>query len=881
MKSSFPDSIKTYSLGSRKTISQLIISAKNDQRSVASISSVLKNISSIGKYNGLDIQPYSLVSFELFLDFFRDMNLKTLQYYDAMNGISTLFNGYIEILNSELSKLDKNIKELETFTNNFSFISGEDDLYNGNFIESFVDDSNSYFSESFQNKQYDRNGLELDPQCFGIVDSVSGTLKSGTAFINNNYVPKLESYENNFSSYISSSSDITNLFSDSSNKSWNVTVKAPSVITSYNKDFNEINYNFSNIKGANASLTFVFENPQEMNVMRIAPNMGTNFQLIQVIIYSAINPTNSSPSNSSLNNSENKTFLLDSPLLIESIKDISFEKLLVKKIKLVINQPKYKRITNTSSASDNQSKTINAYIQMIRNARSKKHDKLQDVVYSYFTKRNEIFQLSSNVDYIPNYYSYRYPCENTEPLYGSLHEFLSSKKNFVELYNKDKMQNTNKLSHIVESVVAYVLGNKYRMSSNYYIASRPTQDSNNIGSVDFLGSIQINNLQSSHGVEWQNNDPYFAVSNEKTAQQFLSSLDVTNSYEYLFSIKNLKFGNISHSTTSNNSNSYNNSVSSKTVFISKPIDSSGHVNKVKIKSNYFLTKNTNNQSDLNTSATIEFSISSNVNAQKDIDWIPILPYDQDKVYGELLFPSSVNGFAELRFAAKSETIKLYKNGILLPDKSFEVSNSRSVNSINIINYRTHDKYVVEYIPLDIDSTKEIDFSSRFIQSYSTTTYISNGGLGEVVSSTGAENTVRLSYDPCVKYAKFANHTYSFSSGTIGIGGTETYSPLTVILEDGKPAVNLTNYLPNKYVKYRLPDNFINETYYIHSGNSITFSKRVSNARVIYDYIPGSLRYKIVIRNLSSLDNSSYVDNFIMKYQQSANDNLTNKLLKVT
>jgi len=65
------------------------------------------------------------------------------------------------------------------------------------------------------------------------------------------------------------------------------------------------------------------------------------------------------------------------------------------------------------------------------------------------------------------------------------------------------------------------------------------------------------------------------------------------------------------------------------------------------------------------------------------------------------------------------------------------------------------------------------------------------------------------------------------------------------------------------------------------GNSLIFSRKQSNFRVYYDYVPESLRYKVVIRNLNPAKQiSASVDSIILKYSVQNTDELANKLLKV-
>jgi len=873
MRSSLPSYVQTYSFGSRKAVSDLIVLAKNDARSAANIAQSLQGLSSLNQYNGLSISPYSLASFEAFLDFFRDINLKTISYYDAMNGVSTAINSYVSVLNSELAKIEKDVNQLQIFIDNYSFISGEDDLYNGSFVETFSDDSNSYLTESFQNKQYDRDGLELSKDEAASVDIVSGTLKSGSKFSNLNISPKVEEYKNNYTQYVSSSANIYNLFNDAPNKSWSTTIKSPTIITSKIDDSIDIGYDYSSVSGAMASVNLVFENPQTMNCIRMSPNLGTDFQLLQAIIYTATSPTNAGTSGSSSSSSETKILVLKSPLLIDTVKDISFDQTLVKKVKLIFNQPRYKRIINTASIYEQQSKVIDYFVSEVRKLRSKKHDKLQDLVYSYFLRRNEIASLSSNPDYIPNYYSYRYPCEDTEPNYGSIYEFISSKNTFSELNDNQKLKNTNEISRIVQSIVSYVLGDKYRMTPNSYIASQPTGSATSISSVNFLTSSSIGNIQSPHGTSRQDMEAYFDSGDRFDLIKTYSNLDNINYYEYNFSIKSLKFGLIAQPSLQGSN--------SKSFFISKMIDTGGFIDKLKIKSQYFIPKNSNESSEVTQSAAIEFSVTLNPNAQNEIDWIPVLPNDQNSVEAELLFPLEQTGLVKLRFPAVVSSLKVYEQGKLINDSRIVSVDSQVITSFKILNYNKSFTYIAKYTVDPASSANEIDFSRQSVQNYTLKTYSSSDGLGEKLSTVGSENRVSLTYDPYIDYAKFANHIYSPSAGTIGASGVSTYSPVSIILEDGTPAINLTNYLPNKYVKYELPLNSNTETYFIQSGKNITFNKKCSNFKVYYDYIPESLRYKIVLRNLdTSKQISAYVDDFVLKYQQKNTDNFTNKLLKV-
>ncbi len=176
IKNNLPKYIQTYSFGSRKLYSDLIIEAKNDKRSISSIIKKLSISSTLRNYNSISIEPYSNANVDTFIDYFRNLNIETVNYYQSLNEISYILSGMAELMSSEISKLEKNIRELEIYIDNFSFISGEDDLFNGSFIETFSDESNLYTNDNYVGSFRDRDGSIFLTNERAMVDTVSGTM---------------------------------------------------------------------------------------------------------------------------------------------------------------------------------------------------------------------------------------------------------------------------------------------------------------------------------------------------------------------------------------------------------------------------------------------------------------------------------------------------------------------------------------------------------------------------------------------------------------------------------------------------------------------------------------------------------------------------------
>jgi hypothetical protein len=170
--------------------------------------------------------------------------------------------------------------------------------------------------------------------------------------------------------------------------------------------------------------------------------------------------------------------------------------------------------------------------------------------------------------------------------------------------------------------------------------------------------------------------------------------------------------------------------------------------------------------------------------------------------------------ATLRFPSRQQTFRLYKNGVEVSERDFSYSEKSSGRNIVIINYVPSDVYTCKYsVDTSIIDPNLIDFSKYFSQQIFLRSYTENGTLGEKLSTIGSQNSVNLSYNPYVDYSKFSGYEYLETLGTVG---PNNYLPIQVQLEDGSFAVNLTNYLSDRYFRYYQPTSQDRNVYYIHS-----------------------------------------------------------------
>ena len=91
--------------------------------------------------------------------------------------------------------------------------------------------------------------------------------------------------------------------------------------------------------------------------------------------------------------------------------------------------------------------------------------------------------------------------------------------------------------------------------------------------------------------------------------------------------------------------------------------------------------------------------------------------------------------------------------------------------------------------LTCSAIDELHLSTKTI----TRSYSSNGNQGQKFSGTGPGNKIKLDYIPYVE-DKFNNAVYNNNYGSVNITNNIGYSPVTVTLEDGTVAINLTNYI---------------------------------------------------------------------------------------
>jgi hypothetical protein len=813
----------------------------------------------------------------LILDMFRDLDLRVRTQYDISQSVNLLGSSMTNVFGGELQKIEKDISYMDSYINNYSFISGEDDLYNSSFVENFDNEQNSYINENQNMSIPDRDGASFSNSQLANVDNATGTLKYSQNYnflltnISNNEIRSI-SYGSNFSKqFISSDTGVEKIFNSVNSKCWSLTAKSPFVIKTSIFDQPEYSNYRNGVEvpdSAQVAVKIEFSRLLSLSRLRISPNYTKGLLVAQIVVETE--DTRLSTRSSKV---LSKKPLLDATYSLEKDHDIDFDQTYqVKSIIVIFAQTNYSRTKFSPIQSESSSKLISEIVSEIRKSRSDKHDTLQDYVIKFFLKDTEkSYILRNQKVYNYNYTSY-YPDSLSKKNFGVI-EKLSRDEYYSDLDSFNKFKNTSLLSNMIFSVISYTLGSRLRNQlASTYIESNARDATKSVQSMlsSGLAPIGDSNIVDKNLHFFEQN---FVAFDKSDAQNVLNSVETTNMYEYNFSFKNFGMFTLGTSKPSDVSKT-------KSFFVSRKIDTNGRPIKVKMLSDYF-SEIPNKFSQPNADKTsIEFSVSIVDNPVNESDWKPIIPYGDSSVRSEKIFPNS-NGECTLRFEPDLTSIYLYENS-LIKANGLTALNGKNVK-INAFN--PNNSYFVSYIPRNIDLHKEVNLHARGVATPMLISPNYNGSNGEYFNGTSAGNRVRLSNDPYVDYSKFVNATYSPVLGTVTSASAainnhdySNYSPVKVLMSDGNTAVNLSNYLI---------DNFSIEDFYtsdlvlfIHSGDSIIFNKQIKTGfRVLYQYVPNSFRYRVIMRSLTSDPQNYSVDRLIFKFSSEKRDSLLINLIK--
>lgn len=257
--------------------------------------------------------------------------------------------------------------------------------------------------------------------------------------------------------------------------------------------------------------------------------------------------------------------------------------------------------------------------------------------------------------------------------------------------------------------------------------------------------------------------------------------------------------------------------------------------------------------------SVEFSVTNVADPSDESDWIPILPAGDQSVVGERLF-FSLNGVGFLRFPARAgQGVRVYRNGDLVQDFT-EVRGSPGETigiSVPVTIIGPNDIFTCDYIPLGDASV--VSFAPRGFLNVPLVSAFSPDGAGEAFRTTGERNTVTLSRQPYVDPLRVSS---------------DTYSPVTVVLDSGLIAENVTDYSTpgSSPAASQILMEEDQDLHYTHMGTTLQFNTSVYEPfRVFYQYLQNNVRYRVVLRCNSSDIVSPQVDDVHLKAKTRVSD----------
>lgn len=879
-----PNYVSSLKKNARTTVSSMLNNVKADKTQISSLISNLSNYQTNNNFTPTLTTSFSKINRELFISTFREIDIRIRQNFSAINTVGLIINSMIDIFSAEINTIEKDIDILKKFIYNYEYLSGKDDLFNSTYVEKFDNALQDYRSDGSSFVLSDRDGEIFPPNGNAFIDTKTGLLKIGEGIRLNNVMPYIDSVslKTNYEYMEKSTTDFNNVFTETLQDAWSVSIKSPTIIKSNIKEVaNYCPYDTTNISGAQVCAEIFFSSPQEIDTLYITPNYGNGLQLLQVILFgeeeelSIMDQQEFENKITSLAEADNLKIkdisagrniipVLSAPILIDSVTEVCFENKLCKKIILIFNQQTYKRSQNTSDLSELSSRAVYQVAKNIRNNRKFTTDKLQDMVYSLFLLNDTLKGLRKNSKITNNYYGSRYPVVQDIPMNPYVENVRKTDLIESGLYNQDP---NSVIASMFKNFFSQAFDNSGEiLEQNIYLEN--SSINNQLYNFGSPGFVPINSTNSRNDNKKQFSEPTLSARTKESVLIDLLNTEKLDQYEYSFSIKSIEFGKVKKAQAR------------KASFISKKMAFEGHPQAAKVK--VLMGQNQldlNNYSyDLKSPCSIEISMSNIEVPASEKDWINIMNYGSNIVDSEVLFFDSQNFLATTRFPFLPETLTVYRNGYILDPNQYTVYET---NRIMVENFSKDYIYCVKYqVDFSTYSYDVIDFIKSGLLNESTKLVSDFGELGEKYLGTNINNKITLKNIPYVNSSYLDNATYSKNVGTVFSGTNTGYNPVKVVLGDGTNVTNLTNYTSNNY-NAQFPDN--TGYYFIQNGKNIVFNKAITQGfRVIYEYLPESLRFRIIIReNIPDIKYSSTVDSVFVKCKTKTYDPNYDKLTKVS
>lgn len=654
----------------------------------------------------------------------------------------------------------------------------------GSYDYAFMEPFNDERSrDSFGLEASDRAGLSFNALEEAIVNTAEGTL-SLVDQLDVGYPLTGSIVASNCAAFIASDTGIANAIDANLFKGWRLSIGTPRAFVDTLKEFIGL-YNKTSWTGAQFVVEFTLDVPVPVDTISIAPCTEFPFELTQVKLI---------PDKS---HEDNFTYVMTAPVKVDKAMSVHFPLQTTQRIQLYIRQDtfqlekappiNYKHwwATKTFESIQNQWRT-------------------DDIVGDIHSSDREDVSLSN-----PSIDDFTDPWETNVPFY--------------QIYSDEKITNSwwqiNLDSPITKELIDNFGNGIMNMIHPGTVSIPATQD-------------EMNRLNYKQFPDPNIQEQPMQVSNANAAAlKYGSSIPETEMFVYNLGIQLIKVGL--------GSRGY------KGVFITKPIPAPGDMGEVKIKTGETNFNFLNTDKDNSLATFIEYSVTNKSHPKNESDWVSILPIDDNESINELFLVDDA-GLGLLRFPASlGSSIILFKNGYVV-DRPLDDLLVKSEDKQTILGLRLplgfatkEDNLICSYTPaLD---PHVINFEKAGLGIPPLASAHDENQAGEAHSTTNADLTVDLKYSPFINYSSVDSSSYN------SVYGLNPYNPITVTLDDGSAAINLTNYKGGDQTAL---DPTSSTPQYIHNQNILLFNKAITQPfKVYYQYLPSNVRFRIVLRSI--------------------------------
>ncbi len=800
--------INTLSSQRRERVYDLLRAAKTDKSNLDNIALRLANTRTNSPLSVGSETFAGPISNSKFNGAYTDIIERFMELYEVSNDVSLMLDTHTSVLTSEIKALEDEIMAMTKAINNYAFTLADNGAYDFSFIETFSDDTMRFDADP--TTLTDRSGINFRPGEGCYVNSASGILTLAPA-LENSYPLAGQIVNSNCAGFITSDTGLTSALNSSVGNGWRVSISAPRPISS------TLGGNLR--QGAQFEIELLVVTPSPSDNIVVTPFSEKPFEILKLEVFSSEDE-----------GEESKLTLINGLSIIDKPTDFGFPLRTVTRVKILLNQPVYRRgqlspyqpeETHRKLYSDIRAQTSEdastdlplMYGVYRRNQKALMRTILYSFNKSLTSHDTRIFKAQiPHIDFDPNrgpmgaYDFIRNDRKNYAPdqLWKGTSQVNAI---FRRMIHEKVFSNTPEVlsGRLVHGPLSHFFTGGRQLNSYVQLASSANAISAPKLGVNVTGE-ELAGVQTTH-------------------QHFLN-------YQYDMGFRNIEIGRGQRVF--------------RGVFVTKSLPANSDSGEVKMKTDDvdFLAINSDRDSKLVTS--IEYSITNQSDPKLETDWIPIQPTNLGAdVRGERIFFNE-GGSAMFRFAALSQgDIRIYRNGYAIDFSTATLVLSTDGQAIKGIRMPTgtlnpNDIFTIDYTT-NGDQTI-INFNDEGFERASLASAFDENGAGESFVGTYNSRSIQLSNEVYLDYDEIKeNGSYS---QTLGFQGT--YQPITILLADGSIAQNHTNYLGLGQNNLTEIDESI--TAYIHSGRNITFNQPIhSRFSVYYQYLPSNLKARIVLR----------------------------------